>query len=115
MLVVDAILLATGDAKLHLEEAVDLGKAGHVLGGELDVLVQGLLRQVDHMRGEKGLLVGLEVLLIGLDHAVEPGEELLGAVVRVEHNGHAICLGHVAHVVGALRMPTNRQSVSSML
>lgn len=40
--------------------------------------------QVDHVRGEEGNAVLLEELLVFLDHAIEPGEELLGAVVGVD-------------------------------
>ena len=79
----------------------------HVLDAELDVLVEGLLGQIDHVGGEEGLAIGLEVLLVGLEHAVEPGEELLGAVVRVEHNGHSVGLGNVADIVSALQRAVN--------
>mmetsp|Transcript_6736 Transcript_6736/g.16336 ORF Transcript_6736/g.16336 Transcript_6736/m.16336 type:complete len:410 (+) Transcript_6736:222-1451(+) len=101
VLVVDAILLPTGDAKLHFQEAVDLGHALHVLDTCLNVLLEGLLREVKHVRGEEGLAVLLVVLLVGGEHAVEPGEELLGTVVGVEDDGHTVGLGHVADIVGA--------------
>lgn len=35
----------------------------------------------------QGLSVLLEVSLVGLEHAVEPRQQLLGAVVRVEDDG----------------------------
>lgn len=75
----------------------------HVLDADLDVLGEGLLGEVEHVGGEEGLAVGLEVGLVGGYHAVEPGEELLGAVVRVEHNWHTVSLCDVADIVGALR------------
>jgi hypothetical protein len=40
VLVVDAILLTTSDTKLHLEQAVDLSHALHVLDADLNVLLQ---------------------------------------------------------------------------
>ena len=43
----------------------------------------------------------LEILLVGVEHAVEPRQELLGAVVAVQDDGHAVVLGHEADVVGA--------------
>lgn len=43
-----------------------------VLGGGRDVLLDALLRQIDHVRGEKGVAVGLEELLIGIEHTVQP-------------------------------------------
>jgi hypothetical protein len=40
--------------------------------------------------GEEGLAVELEVALILIQHAVEPGQKLLGAVVGVENDGNAV-------------------------
>lgn len=40
--------------------------------------------QVDHVGRKEGDAVLLEELLILIDHAIEPGEELLGAVVGVD-------------------------------
>lgn len=36
------------------------------------------------MRGEEGDAILLKELLIFLEHAIEPGQELLGAVVGVD-------------------------------
>lgn len=55
-----------------------------------DVPVLGLLREIDHVRGEKGLAVKLEVSLVSVHHAVHPGQELLGAVVGVQNDGNSI-------------------------
>jgi hypothetical protein len=99
--VVDAVLLAAGDANLNLEVAVDRRHALEVLGGDLHVLLDGLLREVEHVRGEEGFAVLGEVLLVRLEEAVEPGEERLGAVVGVENDGHAVKLGERAHVESA--------------
>lgn len=51
------------------------------------------------MAGEEGLAVDLVVLLVGIEHAVEPGQQLLGAVVRVENNGDAVSRSNAADVV----------------
>jgi len=98
--VVDAVLLAAGDADLNLEEAVDLAHALEVLLGDLHVLLDGLLGEVEHVGGEEGLAVLGEVLLVGLEEAIEPGEEALGAVVGVEDDGDAVELGEGADVEG---------------
>mmetsp|Transcript_108484 Transcript_108484/g.302532 ORF Transcript_108484/g.302532 Transcript_108484/m.302532 type:complete len:299 (-) Transcript_108484:116-1012(-) len=50
VLVVHAVLLAPGDAELHLEATVDLRHALQVLGADLNVLLQRLLGQVNHVR-----------------------------------------------------------------
>ena len=39
------------------------------------------------MGGEEGFLVLGKVLLVGLEHAIEPGKELLGTVVGMEDDG----------------------------
>lgn len=83
VLVVDTILLTTGDTNLHLEPLLHGSGTLEVGGGGLDVPVDGLLRQINHVRGEEGLAGGLEVSLVGIEHAIEPGEELLSAVVSV--------------------------------
>ena len=98
--VVDAILLAAGDADLNLEVAVDLSHALEVLLGDLHVLLDGLLGEVEHVGAEQGLAVLGEVLLVSLEEAVEPGEERLGAVVGVEDDGDTVELGEGAHVEG---------------
>jgi hypothetical protein len=79
--VVDTILLATGNANFHLEPLLHGCGALEVLGGRGDVVVDRLLGQIDHVGGEEGLVVLLEVGLIGVEHAIEPWEELLGAMV----------------------------------
>ena len=42
----------------------------------------------------------LKIFFISLQHPVEPGEQLLGTVVRVEDDGDVVVLGHEAHVLG---------------
>mmetsp|Transcript_2361 Transcript_2361/g.4505 ORF Transcript_2361/g.4505 Transcript_2361/m.4505 type:complete len:348 (+) Transcript_2361:218-1261(+) len=101
VLVVDAVLLATRDAQLHLQKHAHLTHALEVLLANLDVLVKRLLGEVDHVRREERLAVHLEVALGGDEHAVEPRQQVLRAVVRVQNHRHAVLLGHSAHVVGA--------------
>mmetsp|Transcript_16018 Transcript_16018/g.36590 ORF Transcript_16018/g.36590 Transcript_16018/m.36590 type:complete len:354 (+) Transcript_16018:1312-2373(+) len=101
ILVVHTVLLTTSDSELHLQQAVHLGHAGHVLDTELDVLVQRLLRQINHVRAEEGLSMLLEVLLISVQHSVKPGKELLGAVIRVENDRNSVMFGHQANMMGA--------------
>lgn len=83
----------------HLEPLLHGGGALEVGGGGLDVVVDGLLGQVDHVAGEEGLAVELEVALVLVEHAVEPGQKLLGAVVGVEDDRDAVDRGNAADVV----------------
>ena len=85
--VVNTVLFATGDTNLHLEPEAEGGHAGEVLDARRDVLLFGLLGQVEHVGGEEGLAVLLVVGLVCGEHAVEPGEKLVGAVVRVHDDG----------------------------
>lgn len=99
VLVVDTVLLTTGDADLHLEELLHGSHALEVLGRGGDVELDLLLGQVDHVRGPEGLAGSLEPLLVGIEHAVQPGQKLLGAVVGVEDDGDAIGGSNGADVV----------------
>jgi len=51
------------------------------------------------VRREERLLVLLEVSLISVHHAVQPGKKLFGAVVGVENNGDLIRSGDGTDVV----------------
>ena len=53
------------------------------------------------MRGVEGLAVLLEVGLIGVQKAIEPREELLGAVVGVKDDRDAVGGGNAADVVSS--------------
>ena len=53
------------------------------------------------MGGEEGLAVELEVALVLIEHTVEPGQELLGAVVGVEDDGDTVGGGNATDVVGS--------------
>jgi hypothetical protein len=53
------------------------------------------------VRGEEGLAMLLEVCLIGIEHAIEPRQKLLGAVIGVENDGNAIEGSEGADVVGS--------------
>ena len=58
--VVDAVLLTTGDADLHLQPHLHGGHPLEVLDAGGDVLLVKLLGQVQHVAGEQGLVVLLE-------------------------------------------------------
>ena len=98
--VVDTILLTAGDADLHLEPLLHGGSTLEVAGGGLNVLVDRLLGQVDHVRREQRSTVLLEELLILIQHAIEPREELLGAMISVKNNRDAIGGSHSTNVMG---------------
>jgi len=85
----------------HLEPLLHGGSALEVGGGGADVVVDGLLREINHVRREEGLVVQLEVSLIGIEHTVQPREELLGAVVGVKDDGDTVGGSHATDVVGS--------------
>jgi hypothetical protein len=91
ILVVDTVLLTTGDTDLHLEPLLHGRSPLQVCLGGLDVVLDLLLGQIDHVAGEQGLVVLLEVGLVSVEHAVQPGQKLLGAVVGVQDDGDAVC------------------------
>lgn len=67
-------------------------------GGNVALLV--LLGEINHVGREEGLAVLLEVRLVGIEHAIEPREQLLRAVVGVQHDGDAVDRRNGADVVG---------------
>ncbi len=42
----------------------------------------------------------LEIFFISFQHAVEPGQQLLGTVIGVEDDRNVVVLGHQPHVLG---------------
>jgi len=114
VLVVDAVFLTASDADLYLKEALDLGHALKILGAGSNVLFVGLLRKIKHVRGKKRRTVLLEVLLIGIEHAIKPWQKLLRTVVRVQHDGHAVVFSHLLHVKRTLQS-TTRNDLSVLL
>jgi hypothetical protein len=114
ILVVDTVLLTTSDANLHLEPLLHRGSTLEVLGGGLNVPVDGLLGEIDHVGAEQGLAVGLKVGLIGIEHAIEPRQKLLGAVVGVQDDGDTVGGSDRADVVGSRNGTSNRSSLVSV-
>jgi hypothetical protein len=57
VLVVDTVLLTTGDTDLHLEPLLHGGSTLEVLLGGLDVVVNLILRQINHVGRETGELL----------------------------------------------------------
>lgn len=99
VLVVDAVLLTTSDANLHLEPLLHGRSALEVSGGGLNVPVDRLLGKINHVRAEERLTRGLEVSLVGIKHAIEPGKKLLGTVVSVEDDRDTVGGGNGSDVV----------------
>lgn len=85
--IIDAVLLATGNANLHLEPEANGGHPFEVLLADSDVLLLALLGKVKHVRGEERFLVLLEIGLISLKHPIKPLQELVSAMIGVQDNG----------------------------
>lgn len=132
VLVVDTVFLTTGDtdflvsrsavvlavveqdATYHLEPLLHGGSALEVLGGGLDVEVDLLLGQIDHVGGEERLAVLLVVGLISVEHAVQPGQQLLGAVIGVKDDGDAVGRGDGADVLGTGNGTSDRSFLTTV-
>lgn len=56
----------------------------------------------------------LEVRLVGVEHAIEPLEQLMGAMVGMEYNRNTISLRYSANVLGASNRPSNRSFLISI-
>jgi hypothetical protein len=71
-----------------------------------------LLREVKHVAGEQRGAVLLEEALVFLEHAIEPRQQLLCAVVRMKNDRDAIGRGNGADVVG-LRAVRRQRSAAA--
>ena len=92
----------------HLKPLLHWRSTLEVLCSCLNVKVDLLLRQVDHVGGEERLAVLLEVCLISIKKAIQPWEELLSAVVGMEDNGNTVGGGDGSNVVGTSNTTSDR-------
>lgn len=99
-LVVDTILFSSGDSNLHLEPDLHVSHFFKVLGADGNVLIIGFLGKIEHVRGKEGFAVLCKVGFVGLEHTIEPRQELLGTMVRVENNGDTVVRGNSPDVEG---------------
>mmetsp|Transcript_1774 Transcript_1774/g.4851 ORF Transcript_1774/g.4851 Transcript_1774/m.4851 type:complete len:437 (-) Transcript_1774:18-1328(-) len=98
--IVDAIFFSARDSNFHFQPNVHLGHAFKVLGADFDILFIGFFGKIQHVHGEQGFAVLLEEFFIGIQHGIEPGEQLFGAVIRVEDDGDAVVGSHETNVHG---------------
>ena len=98
--VVHAIFFSPGHTELDLQEHAQRRHALEVVHTGLDVLFNGLLTEVDHVGGEQGLSGGLVKSFSLVQQAVDPRQQLPGAVVRVQHDRHTVCRGQLVDVMG---------------
>lgn len=85
--VVHAVLFTASDTDLHFEPEAKRRHALEVVHAFFDVLLLRLLRKIQHVGGEEGFAVFLEVFLVCLEHTVKPWEKLFSAVIGVEDDG----------------------------
>mmetsp|Transcript_24332 Transcript_24332/g.75114 ORF Transcript_24332/g.75114 Transcript_24332/m.75114 type:complete len:425 (-) Transcript_24332:155-1429(-) len=109
--VVHAVLFAARDAELHFQQEIDLRHPFEILDARLDVVLQRILRQVEHVRREQRFSVRLEVLLVLLQQPVEPRQPVPHAVVRVQNHRHSVQLGQLSHLQRARHAPRHRRLV----
>mmetsp|Transcript_39229 Transcript_39229/g.72850 ORF Transcript_39229/g.72850 Transcript_39229/m.72850 type:complete len:225 (+) Transcript_39229:379-1053(+) len=98
--VVYAIFFTSSDAQLHLEQAVDLGHSLEILLALAHVFLQGLLREIDHMRGEERLAILFEVSFISIQHPIHPRQACLVTMICVENDRDTVQLCNFAHMLG---------------
>jgi hypothetical protein len=60
------------------------------------------------VRREKRFTVSLEVFFISSKHTIEPREELLGTMIRVNKNGNTISLSNGTNVLSTRNSTENR-------
>jgi hypothetical protein len=85
--VIDTVFLSTSDTDLHLEPDAKGRHALEVLDAGGDIILFALFGKVKHVGGEERFLVLLEVGFISLEHTIEPRQEFVSAMVRVQDDG----------------------------
>mmetsp|Transcript_55777 Transcript_55777/g.102241 ORF Transcript_55777/g.102241 Transcript_55777/m.102241 type:complete len:249 (-) Transcript_55777:23-769(-) len=98
--VIHTIFFTAGDTEFHLQKTVDLGHTLQVLFADRHVFLQGLLREVKHVRGKQRFAMLLEVSFVGFQHTFEPRQPALLTVIGVKDHGHAVELCNLTHVQG---------------
>jgi hypothetical protein len=98
--VVDTILFSSSDTDFHFQPDLHGSHALEIFDTDGNVLLIGFFRKVEHVRREKGFAVLVEEIFVGLEHAIEPGKKLLGAVIRVENDWDSVVLGNGTDVHG---------------
>jgi hypothetical protein len=98
--VVYAIFLSSGNTEFELQQDVELGELFHVFLADADVLFEGFLGKIKHVRGEKRVsLFGVE-FLVGLDQTIHPWQPSLLAVIGVENDRNSVKSGNFVDVLG---------------
>jgi hypothetical protein len=80
----------------HFKPLLQWGSTLQVFSCGLNVELDFLFAQIDHVAGEQRLSVLFEVLLIGIKKTIQPWQELLGTVIRVKNDWNAVGWGNSA-------------------
>jgi len=70
----------------HLKPLLHRSCTFQILRCCLNVEVDFLLAEINHMAGEKRLAVFLEVLLVFIEETIQPRKKLLGTMIGVEND-----------------------------
>lgn len=70
----------------HFEPLLHGSSTLQVFSSGLDVPLNFFLTEIDHVAGEERFAVLLEVLLISIEHTIEPWEELFGTMIKLAPN-----------------------------
>ena len=109
--VVDAVFLTTGHTQLDLEQHVDARHAREIRAASLEVLVQRVLGEIEHVRAEQRLFVRGVERLARIEQAVDPRQQVTRAVIGVQDDRHAIGFGQRSHVERARDAAFDRSKV----
>ena len=75
----------------HLKPLLHWSSTLQVLGSGVDVILNSLLTKIDHVAGKQRLAMLLEMLLICIEHTIQPWQKLLGTVIGVQDDRDTIC------------------------
>jgi hypothetical protein len=92
----------------HLKPLLHWRSTLQVLGSSLDIELNLLLTQVNHMGREERLAVLFKISLVLIEKTIQPWQKLLGTVVGVQDNGDTVCRSDSSDVEGAGNTASDR-------
>ena len=99
--VINTIFFTSSYTEFEFKKNVNLGEFFHVILADCNVLFEGFLGKIKHMRREKGFSVGGIVFLVSLKKTIHPWQPSLLAMVSVENDGNSVKLGDLTDVLGS--------------
>ena len=106
--IVHSVFLTTRHTQLNLQRHPHLRHPLQIPRTSLNVLLQRLLREIQHVRTEQRPSRLRKMPFARLEHPVHPWQQLLRAMVRVQNHRHPVSLRRRIHIMRPRDRSQNR-------